>query len=333
MMKSALLLALALAFVSLLAPHARAQEVSPDEVIKVNTDLVVLDAQVFVKKNRKVVTDLKREDFALTEDGAPREISYFSRDELPLSVVLLLDVSRSVRPIIERISAGAVAATKQLKPEDEIAVMVFAERTEVVQDFTRDRRLVAQKIGEAARAEVGNGTMLTPGLSEAARETLKSANPASRRVVIVVTDNIAVVGGKNEVRRATDDLIEAGAVVYGLIVRGSFGKTINVLSFGQIHAVETFSEPTGGEVFGAAKSEVDEKLGEMFARLRTRYSLGFKTTNTTDDGRLRKLKLELTPQAATRYDKPSVLTKRGYYFRPHVAPSPPASAPPPPPVS
>ncbi|MFN2595676.1 MAG: VWA domain-containing protein [Pyrinomonadaceae bacterium] len=315
-MKPPVFPALVIALACFVAPRVLAQEVSSDEVLKVNTDLVVVDAQVFTKKNRQVVGDLKREDFELYEDSARREVTYFSRDELPLSVVLLLDVSRSVRPIIERIGEGALAATGRLKPGDEVAVLVFAERAEVVQGFTRDRHLLADKIVEASRdLSVGNGTFLTPGLRAAAGETLRASNPSSRRVVIVVTDNLAAVGGKGAVERTTAELLESGAVVYGLIVRGGFGKFANAVTLGLVNAVENYSEPTGGEVFGADKKEVADKLGEVFARLRTRYSLGFKPADTNEDGRLRQLKLQLTPAAAARVGKVSVVTKEGYYFR------------------
>ncbi len=313
-MKPRVFLLLALALFA--APRAAAQEVAPEEVIRVNTDLVVLDAQVIAKKNRQVVGDLRREDFEVYEDGARREISFFSRDELPLSVVLLLDVSRSVRPIVHTIAEGALGALARLKPEDEVAVMTFAEKSDLVQGFTRDRKLTAEKIEEASRdLSVGDGTFLSEALRAAARETRNSTNPASRRAVIVVTDNIAVTGPKREVERVTGELLDAGAVVYGLIVRGGLGKTINVLTFGLVKAVNTYSEPTGGEVFGADKKEVDEKLGDVFSRLRTRYSLGFKTPNTTEDGKLRRLKLDITQQAAARHGKVSVVTKEGYYFR------------------
>jgi VWFA-related protein len=320
-MKSAAFLALSLALIFLIiAPsHVAAQEVAPEEVIKVNTDLVVIDAQV-IKKNRQVVGDLRREDFELYEDGARREIGYFSRDELPLSVVLLLDVSGSVRSIVHTIAEGAHDAMQRLKPEDEVAVMAFANSPELVQGFTRDRRLIAKKIEEASRDEsVGKGTFLTNALWRAAQEARKSVNPTSRRVVIVVTDNIAALGGKTEVRRATEELLDAGAVVYGLIVRGGLSKTLNVMTLGLINAVDAYSEPTGGEIMGASKNEVDTKLGEMFARLRTRYSLGFKTPNTTEDGLLRRLKLQLTPEAAARHGKVTVVTKEGYYFRRRAA--------------
>src|SRR5438046_1504257 len=93
---------------------SRAQEKEPDEVIKVNTDLVVFDAQVIDKKSKRIIADLTRDDFDVSDNGVKQQISYFSRDELPLSIILLLDVSRSVRPIIHDIRDGALNALKHL---------------------------------------------------------------------------------------------------------------------------------------------------------------------------------------------------------------------------
>src|SRR5256714_12834857 len=153
----------------LLATTTVAQQREPDEVIKVNTDLVVFDVQVIDKKSKRIIGDLTRDDFVVTDNGVKRQISYFSRDELPLSIILLLDVSRSVRPILHDIRDGALNALQRLKPEDQVAVMAFSERTGLAQDFTKDRALAARKIQEVTATSVlGNGTFLPIALREAA---------------------------------------------------------------------------------------------------------------------------------------------------------------------
>src|SRR3954469_9478742 len=123
-----------------------AQEKDPVDVIKVDTNLVVFDAQVIDKKTGRVIGDLKKDDFELTDNGAKQQIDYFSRDELPLAIILLLDVSRSVRPIIHDVRDGALNALQRLKPDDQVAIMAFANTTSLSQDFTKDRELTARKI-------------------------------------------------------------------------------------------------------------------------------------------------------------------------------------------
>jgi VWFA-related protein len=295
------------------APLATAQET--DDVIKVNTDLVVLDAQVLDKKKR-IVGDLTREDFELTDRGVSREITYFSRDELPLSIILLLDVSRSVRPILHDIRDGALHALRRLKPDDQVAVMAFSDRTKLAQDFTTDRELVSRTIEEVTATDVlGNATFLGPALESAAIHMQQAPSPNSRRVIIVITDNIAATSDRQE-RDVLEQLFETGTVVDGLIVRGNFGRVFNIVSFGQIKAVNKFVEQTGGEVFGANTKEVDERLGLVIDRLRARYAIGFRPAEGIDDGSLRPVELKIK-DTKQRRGKLVVLTKRGYYLRRH----------------
>jgi VWFA-related protein len=309
--RSLIRLVLCLGATLLAVSSAFAQEKDPVDVVKVETNLVVFDAQVIDKKTGRVISDLKKEDFQLTDNGVRQTIDYFSRDELPLSIILLLDVSRSVRPNIHDVRDGALNALLRLKPDDQVAVMTFAVQTALAQDFTKDRALAARKIQEATATDVlGNGTLLPRALEEAAFHLDSAKTPNSRRVIIVVTDNIAE-GAKQE---TMNDILESGAVVYGLIVRAAIGKVLNIVSFGQIKAVNKYAEETGGEVMGADKKEIDEKLGVMIDRLRARYAIGFRPSDLNDDGKFRPVKITIS-SAKKRKDKPIVLTRRGYYLR------------------
>jgi VWFA-related protein len=293
-----------------------AQKIDQDDVVRVNTDLVVLDAQVVDKKTGKPFATLKKEDFELFEENIRRQIAYFSQDQLPLSILLLLDVSRSVRPIIGEIGEGANNALRHLKSEDEVAVMAFADYPKLIQGFTKDRRQVAGKIFEASEShELGNGTMLNEALYEASHEMARATNPGNRRAIIVVTDNLALPVGTYGVQDVMKELLESGTVVYGLRVRAAFAKVFNVLTFGKIKGVDTFVEETGGELLGADRSEVDSKLGEMFTRLRTRYTLGYRPPETNQEGAFRHIRIQLSPAVLKVNKKLIVRSRHGYYFR------------------
>jgi VWFA-related protein len=297
-----------------LAPVVAAQEVGPDDVIKVNTDLVVLDAQVIDKKTRKVFGPLRKEDFQILEENLKQQIVYFGQDQLPLSVLLLLDISGSVRPVIQTIGEGANNALRHLKPEDEVAIMPFADFPRLIQSFTKDRARTAQRITQASNMDLGSGTMLYDALDKAAREINKGTNPANRRAIIVITDNLAF-GSDDSVQRVQRELAESGAVIYGLIVRSGFAKVFNVLTLGKVKGVDTFAEETGGEVLGANRSEVDSRLGEMFTRLRTRYTIGYRPPETNEEGAYRRVKVQLTPATMKANKNLVVRVRRGYYFR------------------
>jgi Ca-activated chloride channel family protein len=296
-----------------LAPKSYAQEKEPVDVIKVSTELVVFDAQVIDKKSKRIIGDLTKDDFEIYEKGVRQQVSYFSRDELPLSIMLLLDVSGSVRPILYQIRDGALTALQRLKAGDQVAVMAFASKSELSLDFSKDRALVSRTIEEATASDrLGSGTFLGPALDEAASHMQIAPTAGSRRVIIIITDNIATSLGME--KRITEKLLDGGTVVYGLIVRGAIGKVFNIVSLGQIKGVDAYVKETGGEIFGASKNEVDTKLGVVIDRLRARYAIGFRPTNqtATDEFHLVEIKLKPVPK---RKEKPVVMTKRGYYLR------------------
>ncbi len=314
-----------LALLSLLFFSTRAQtrQDRQEETIKIKTDLVVLDAQVTNKKTREIIRGLTLRDFELFEDGAKQQIEYFSQDKLPLSVVLLLDISPSVSPVIEEIHKGALQALEHLKPEDEVALMVFAGVTELIQDFTKDRQLIIDKIGLALTKD-GHGTRIHEAVGKAARQFRHATIPTSRRVIIAITDNQGSMRRKqDEVSEAEikDAVIESGATVCGVIVRSLLNVVDGIMfqhPMMQEHfkrtTVNPYAELTGGEMTAASKETVNTRLGEMIDRLRNRYSLGYAPANQDFNGKFRRIRLSLTPEAKKRLGGETVInSKQGYY--------------------
>jgi VWFA-related protein len=315
---------LCLAFFSLISLSTLAQtEGQQQETIKIKTDLVVLDAIVTDKKTREIVRNLKLQDFELFEDDGKQQIEHFSQDRLPLSVVLLLDISPSVHPVIEEVQKGALQALEHLKPEDEVALMIFAGSAELIQDFTKDRKLIADKVGLALTRD-GHGTRIHEAIGKAARQFKQATIPTSRRVIIVITDNQGSMSRKHDdVSEAVirDAVIESGATVCGVIVR-SFLNVVDGIWFQhplmQEHfkrtTVNPHAELTGGEMTAANKETINTRLGEMIDRLRNRYSLGYAPSNQDFNGKFRRIRVSLTPDAKKRLGGEIVVNaKQGYY--------------------
>src|SRR5215510_1369743 len=237
---------LGLALLSLLSFSTLAQtEDQQQETIKIKTDLVTLDALVTDKKTREIIRNLTIQDFELFEDDAKQQIEHFSQDKLPLSVVLLLDISPSVHPVIEEIQKGALQALGHLKAEDEVALMVFAGVAELIQDFTKDRKAIADKVGMALTRD-GHGTRIHEAIGAAARQFKHATIPTSRRVVIVITDNQGSMNRKyDNVSEAEikDALLESGATVCGVIVR-SFLNVLDGILFQHPALQEHFKRTT-----------------------------------------------------------------------------------------
>ena len=335
LVKKTLVILIAL-FVTGELAYCQAKQDNPGQAIKLSTDLVVVDAEVLNRGTGRPVGGLGKEDFALYEDGVKQLVTHFSHARLPLSIVLLLDVSPSVLPVISRIQDGGLQALQQLKSEDEVALMAFDVETTVIEPFTRDRQLVATKIKTPDQiiATLNNtrhveayGTHIADSIYEAARYLLEASNPAGRRAIIVVTDNQPyekkVAHSKLEV---VNQLLETGTVVYGLVVPPIYedytllkvGRRLPttwllLASYNKGGKVNSYSEPTGGVVFKSGKENVQERLAELLRLLRSRYNFGYVSSNLKRDGKFRKIQLKVSPDAEKREGKIAVVTRKGYY--------------------
>lgn len=316
---------------------------SQDEAIKLRGELVVLDAQVLQKKALLAVGDLTREDFILVEDGVKQHISHFSRDKLPLSVIFLMDVSGSVAAnsnSYQRLLHGAYQALKLLKPEDEVALMQFAEKSNLIQPFTRDRDLVVSAMSRLdGRRQYG--THVDEGILAAAGYMHSASNPDSRRAIIAITDDVTVaIKDRAYVLpttvaegQALSELYESGSVVCALLYESRDNRTprkeelqttepilIDPSSSPGIPRVKLgvakrMAEATGGITITTSKEDVPTRLGEMVERLRQRYTIGYSPSNTNRDGRFRKIKLTVTPDVQRRTGGVAVITRKGYYAK------------------
>ncbi len=107
------------------APAVAAAQEQETAKIKVNVQAVLVEATV-KNKAGQVMGDLKKEDFVVSEDGATQEIAHFSRDQLPLAVALVVDLSGSIKPFLRPLRYATLTAVKALKPEDEVALFTFS---------------------------------------------------------------------------------------------------------------------------------------------------------------------------------------------------------------
>jgi VWFA-related protein len=295
--------------------------------IRLSTDLVVIDAQALERKSGRIVNGLKAADFELYEDGVRQEVTHFSQDGLALSVILLMDLSGSVSPVLKEIQSGALLALERLKENDEVAVIAFSSDTQLVQDFTINRKLIIEKIGHIEKTSViGQGTSLFEGLRAAAVHMSNASNSLSRRAIIAVTDNIAWeyhFSGLSQ-KEVADEIFESGSMVCGLVVQGAMSSAEKIFDWnrpgGDIYrrrmTVDPFAAQTGGEVIKSDKTEVNARLALLIDHLRTRYTLGFVSKKEQSDGDFRRISLVLTPEARKRLGDVVIRTKQGYYARP-----------------
>jgi Ca-activated chloride channel family protein len=294
------------------------------DTVKVDVDLVVLDALVLQKKTARVVGSLKQGDFVLTEDGVRQEITHFGQDTQPLSVLLLVDRGGCLDPFGEKVRAATRAALSRLKPQDEVALMAYNDRVELVQGFVRDRSKIEEALERVPEANEEAEHCLNRVFYDAAHYILQAGNPVGRRVIIAITGVTSNIDCNNAPsgKEAARAIYESGSVVCGLIP-SSVGQRMEngIMSMGTgigrmfkvpLLSIKQLADETGGEVLDDKPEVLDRAFNTLIDHLRTRYQLGFVSTNKKRDGTTRKLKLEITPTTKKTEGELVVKTRRTY---------------------
>ncbi len=317
--------------------HAQSsQSAMPNDIaiLHVSTQLVMLDALVENKKTQTLIGGLDRSNFQLSEDGTPQTITYFSHDELPLSIVFLFDITQSVRPTLKSLAKGALEILTHLKQQDEVAIMVFSSHTELLQDFTTDRVRAAMVIDDASSMTNEEGAFVHESMFEAIEQTKRSTLPDSRRVLVWLTDGTAnsenkftqkIMGRQapellHTPSEVVEELRHTGVVVSALIEHSDSTDamlakhTLGGASFGDI---KHYAELTGGPVLNTSKKDVADRLSDLIDQLRGRYTLGYKPT-TKPPGTFSRISLQLTPETFQQHpdllqQDTTVSTRQGYY--------------------
>lgn len=279
--------------------------------LRVTSQLVTLDALVADKKSGRLAQGLTAKDFLLSEDGLPQEVRYFSQDKLPLSIVLLFDLTDSVRPQLKSLGAGAEEVLSHLKPEDEVAVMTFDSTASLLQPFTTDRALAANSIRKAATMKSGSPAYIDESMYEAIDEGMKATLPNSRRVLVWLTDDAAnrargadhLKDGKPLHTRdeATEKLDRSGEVVAGLIERSAGGDVLiglaKVAGGVSMGGVQRYAELTGGPVLKSDRKETATQLAALLEEIRGRYTMGYVPSSEKSPGTLCHITLQLSSEA------------------------------------
>ncbi len=290
---------------------AQAQE-QPQTAIRVNVNLVLLDATV-KNKSSQIMGDLKKEDFDLFEDGVSKKIDIFSRDELPLNVALVLDLSDSIGPFLIPLRQAATTALAALKPEDEVALFTFSTDAQMRVPFTKDKAKLAEQI---SAFRVGGATNINDGIFLPAQYLL-TAPQKDRRVIILISDDIATAQGGQGTNDIVTELIASDAVLYNLKIPGDNPSGVRFaasMTPGLVN-IRKVVDQTGGEIFDVPDlAHLDIVFRALIDRIKTRYTLGYYTSATAALGKPHKLDLRLSPSFGKKGRDYTVLSKSSFYI-------------------
>jgi len=263
-------------------------------------------------KAGQIMADLKKDDFELREDGVTQKVEVFSRDELPLNVALVLDLSDSIGPFLGPLRDAATTALAALIPEDEVALFTFSTEAELRVPFTNDKTQIAEQINTF---RAGGATNINDGIFVAAKYLL-NAPPKGRRVIILISDDVGTDAGGQGTRDIVTESIAADAVLYNLKIPG-YNPPATLFAASMIPGlvnIHRVMDQTGGEIFDVQDvAHLDAAFRALIERIKTRYTLGYYTKANGAEGKPHKLDVRLASSFGKKGHDYVILAKSGYY--------------------
>ncbi|MCA1567404.1 MAG: VWA domain-containing protein [Acidobacteria bacterium] len=277
-------------------------EVDEDDVIKVETDLVTLNASVVERSTGRVITGLKQEDFKIEEDGVEQKIVHFESINAPFDLLLLIDLSGSTAKVTDIIRAATARFVSVTRPQDRIAIIAFSGATTLVSPFTSNKSALAAAINSM---QSPNGdTKLYDAINYALDYIDKESVSTRRKAIIVMSDgldsnlpNVTGSGSTLPYKAIYNRAQEFDGMIYAVWTNTEYEahspldiqpETFD-LAYNQLYDL---SEAGSGLFYEVEKLEDLAGIYEkVISDLGTVYSLSFNPTNKGRDGRLRRIRL------------------------------------------
>jgi Ca-activated chloride channel family protein len=290
-------------------PPATETQTDQQHHIKQSVDMVVLHATVTDDKG-EFISDLRQDNFRVYEDKIEQRISVFTRQDIPVTMGLVIDNSGSMREKRAQVNAAALSFVKTSNPQDEVFVVNFNDEyyLDLNEDFTSDPKELDEALG---RIDSRGSTALYDALV-GSLDHLKKGHK-DKRVILLVTD-----GDDDASRHPNPDYVmkiaqQSDAAIYAIGVFSDDDRKNDKKMVRHSKKILTqLAESTGGMAYFPDNLEQVTPICEQVARdIRNQYTLGYYPTNTTKDGTFRAVQLQLVPPHGR--GKLNVRTRPGYY--------------------
>ena len=274
--------------------------------IRVDSTLVLIPVTVTDPMNR-FVTGLEKENFKLTEDKQPQEITQFSSEDAPLSVGVVFDCSGSMGHKLDKSRQAVAQFFKLANPEDEFFLVQFNDSANLVQAFTRNLEEIQNKL---AFTQSRGRTALLDAVYMAVHEMRKAKNP--RKALLLISD-----GGDNSSRYTETEIKtlvkEADVQIYAIGIYESAGARSRTPEETSGPALLTeIAEQTGGRQYQVDDlNELPDVAAKIGIELRNQYILGYSPKNLSRDGKYRRVQVRLVQPHGMPLLRP--FWKQGYY--------------------
>jgi len=286
----------------LAAVVVRAQQEAPPtfstEIREVTLHVTVVD------KSGKLVTNIPKSAFKISEDNVEQPIKYFHPEDVPVSMGILVDNSGSMNDKRSRVAAAALALVKASNPEDEVFIVNFNDDPYLDQSFTHDTK----KLDEAlSRIDARGGTAMRIAIS-GALDYMKTDAKLDKKVIVAVTDGNDNASGDNPtLEQLLRKVRESGVLVYSI---GLLSEEEARESRAAKRALNSLAETSAGAAYYPKDlAEVEKITPQIAHEIRNQYTIVYSPLNENLDGSFRRIKVELTGQ----YKGAIIRAKNGYY--------------------
>ncbi len=309
-------LALTVLILSVFVRDIRGQDTV--ETIRIDSDLVDLKVSVLGLGPNAPAPLLEQKDFRVLEDGVPQEISFFAAADAPFDLVLLLDLSGSNSRKLKMIRNSAKRFVDAARDVDRIALVTFTDQPALYSTFTLDRRKLKKSIDDMDEA-IG-GTNFWDSLDYVLRDLIANGGGLRRSAVVVMTDGIDNAlpdvpgpGSRTPFEKLVDSVRHSESIIFPIyldteeenvkryhVPRAAYAQARDQL--GQLASL------CGTTLYRATKlSDLDTVYAQVVRDLSTVYSIGYRPSNKSLDGKWRSVEVQLNNRPAL-----FARTKRGY---------------------
>ncbi len=248
------------------------------------------------------VRELRVEDFTVRDNDVPQPLIYFSHEQMPLSVALVVDSSGSLSQYLPDLQAAARSALESLLQEDQVVLFGFSTFPSRLSEFTRDHAIINAKLAGLRRVGTTN---IWDALFVAAHFLDRSARDR-RRAIILISDNGQVINWGQTPDNALQEALKADAAVYAIQTKGTGSL------YAESEVVRRVAEETGGEFIEAKTgNSLATALDQSFSKIRLQYTLGFAPHKAEKDGVFHRLAVSL--KSGSLCPDCRLLARSGYY--------------------
>ncbi|MGD0438443.1 MAG: VWA domain-containing protein [Bryobacteraceae bacterium] len=284
---------------------AQSAQPPPDEapVFRADTRLVILPVSV-ADKNGKLVTDLPQKSFKVYENGAEQLIKIFKREDVPVSLGIIIDNSGSMKEKRQKVEIASMDLVKASNPQDEVFIVNFNDDAWLDVPFTSDIKRLEDGV---AKIDSRGGTAMRDAIN-LSLDYLKKEGKRQKKALLIITDgndNASGISLEKLLNRAQQDEV----VVYAIgLLNEEEHREAKIAK----RALDALTRESGGlSFYPKGVAEVDQLTLQIAHEIRNQYTIGYSPTLPAGDGSFRQIKVTVNTAG-----HPMVRTRTGYYATP-----------------